>query len=173
MKYIILLLTISIYPFAIAGGQQPITAIFPMQQIYEGTEVFIGYDPLRLPCLERLVNFQGLDSYFEIDNNNIDITVSALGFVPCPDLSSPYNQFEKYSLGHLPKGSYSIQMYWVHPGRPLPVPPEIQRAPLGGTVQFDVLGVITVPTLNFFPLFLLGVIICFSTLLILRKRSLR
>ena len=172
MKYIILLLTILINPFANAGGQQPMTAIFPMHQIYEGTEVFIGYDPLRYPCLERLVNFQGLWSYTDIDNNNhIDFTISALGNSPCLDLSLPYEQYNKYSLGQLPAGEYTIQMYWVHPGRPLPVPPNIQRAIVGETINFEVLAAQPIPYTSIYTLIMLGVLLCILTLLVLRKQQ--
>jgi hypothetical protein len=158
-----------------AGGNQdlPVTAIVP-NYITVGTEVFIGYDRGRFPCLEAFPNFQGLLEYIEMDeDNNIEITVSGVAQFPCFDYSSTIEQFQFYSLGVLPVGNYSIQVYWTDPGTFLPVPPDLNRFEIGETVQFEVHAPVIIPSLSHTSLIILMVFMILISLLFHREKPLK
>ena len=182
MKNIILIILFNVISFnGLAGGttQLPVTAIIPAyntsistnSMIY-GTEVLIGYDRARFPCLEALVNFEGDTEYIEIDaNNNMEITISAVGHAPCLGFPTSYSQFQKYSLGVLPIGQYTIQMYWTDDATPLPVPPNLNRILHGLLIEFEIVAPVVVPFLNGYMIVALVLMIVFLAWIYFRKSS--
>ncbi len=176
---IVLLNLISIHCLAGGTTQLPVTAIIPAYNtsistntLIFGTEVLIGYDRARLPCFEALPNFEGDTEYIKIDaNNNMEITVSGLGSAPCLNLSTSYLQFQKYSLGVLPIGQYTIQMYWADISTPLPVPPDRNRVLFGQTIQFEILEPVVVPFLTIYMTVALVLMIVFLAWIYFRKSS--
>ena len=134
------------------AGFPPMTDVSP-NNITTGQDVIFGYDPLQTPCLEALPNFQGLTEYIEIDqDNHIEITISGLGSEPCLDIGVENPPYQYYSLGVLPEGEYSVQMYWTDTSTPLPVPPNLNRLTLGEVIQFGIFPPASVPTLGFWAL---------------------
>ena len=182
MKNIILIILLNVISFnGLAGGttQLPVTAIIPAyntsistnSMIY-GTEVLIGYDRARFPCFEALPNFEGDTEYIEIDaNNNMEITVSGLGSAPCLNLSTSYLQFQKYSLGVLPIGQYTIQMYLADDSTPLPVPPDMNRILYGLLIEFEVVAPVVVPLFNGYMIVALVLMIVLLSWFYFRKSA--
>ena len=162
------LLLVSINCFA---GFPPFTTVRP-SNVTVGTEVFIGYDPLQNPCLQSIPNFQGDSQYISIDSNNhIEITISALGFSPCLNLGIENPPYFFHSLGILPVGDYTVQMFWTDTSTPLPVPPNLNRLPLGETISFGVSEPVIIPFLSFYSLLLLGALFMFISLLHFKKNT--
>lgn len=150
----------------------PVTSI-KAHTIYEGDEIFIGYAPLRFPCLGVTIpNIFGDTEFIQIDaNNNIEITVpGGAGFI-CFDLDLVLSAYQFYSLGELPVGTYSIQMYWTVSSTPFPLLPGAPRLPLGENIQFEVLAPVIIPLFNFYSLIILGGIFMFISFFYLRKKS--
>jgi len=170
MKNILTSLFLLLINYICVAGTPPATAIIP-NHITVGTEVFIGYDPGLFPCIESLPNFQGLLDYIETDeNNNIEITVSGFGQFPCFGFPTPIGQFEFFSLGVLPVGVYSIQMFWADPATPLPVPPNLNQSLIGTIINFEVFAPTVVPASNLYSLGLLVLAVLFVTMSILKKK---
>ena len=170
MKKTITSLFLLFFNHICVAGTPPVTAIVP-NHITVGTEVFIGYDDGIFPCLEAFSNFQGLSEYIEMnENNEIEITVSGFGQTPCFGLPTPIGQFEFFSLGVLPVGVYSIQMYWADTSTPLPVPKNLNRGLIGGIVTFQVHEPVVIPVSNPYLLSLLVLIILLASLYFLNNR---
>jgi len=85
-------------------------------------------------------------------------------------LPTPIGQFEFFSLGVLPVGVYSIQMYWVSPSRPFPVPESVNRPLIGEVIQFEVFAPVLVPASNLYSLGLLVLGVLFVAMSILKKK---
>ncbi len=150
------------------AGFPPFTDINP-NNITVGQEVFIGFDPLQTPCLQGLPNFQGLTEFVEIDANNfIDITIVALGTSPCLNIGVENPPYQYYSLGVLPEGDYTVQMYWTDNSVALPVTDPLLRLAIGDLLQFRVGSPTPVPTLN-----ILGLMALLSLSLIIAGINLR
>ena len=169
MKNILYSLLLLLINHICVAGTPPVTAIVP-NHITVGTEVFIGYDDGIFPCLEAFPNFQGLSEYIEMDENNeIEITVSGVAQFPCFGFPTPIGQFQFFSLGVLPVGDYSIQVYWTDPATPLPVPPNLNRFEIGEIVQFQVNAPIVIPASNLYSLALLVLLVFFLALYFIKK----
>ncbi len=145
----------------------PVTSI-KAHLIYEGDEVFIGYSQTRLPCLTKIPNVNGNTEYIQIDNNNIEITVSGSDSFTCLDLDMLLEFYQFYSLGRLPKGIYNIQMYWTRPSLPFPTPPNSTRSTIGQNIQFEVLAPVVIPMSNPYSLIIFGGIIMLISLIFIR-----
>ncbi len=173
MKKLIFILSLFFLESSFAGFP-PMTDIMP-DEVRTGQEVFIGYDPLQDPCLEALPNFEGLTEYIEINGNNIEITISGLGVSPCLDIGVENPPYQYYSLGVLPEGEYTVQMYWADTSTPLPVPPNLNRLPLGELLSFSVLpppSTQAVPSFSFFATIILALgIIMIASFKSLRKNK--
>ena len=150
----------------------PVTSI-KAHTIYEGDEIFIGYAPLRFPCLGVSVpNIFGDTQFIQIDaNNNIEITVPGSPDSICFDLDVVLDAYQFYSLGELPVGTYNIQMYWSGTAIPFPLPPGASRLPIGDNIQFEVLAPVVVPLSNPYSLIILGGVIMFISLVFIRRKS--
>jgi len=64
-------------------------------------------------------------------------------------------------------------MYWTDTSTPLPVPPNLNRLPLGELISFGVFPPVFVPTLSLWALFLTITGFFMFSLLTLRKRLIR
>jgi len=171
MKKYILLATILLVNTNCFAGFPPFTSVSPSSVIV-GSEIFIGYDPLQFPCLQSLANFQGDSQYINIDSNNhVEITISALGFTPCLNIGVDNPPYTFHSLGILPVGEYTVQMYWTDTSTPLPVPPNLNRLPLGDVLSFGVLSPVVIPLLNFYSLIFLGVLLMLISLFHFRRNA--
>ncbi len=150
----------------------PVTSI-KAHTIYEGDEVFIGYSPIRFPCLgTKQSNIFGDTKFIQIDsNNNVDITVPGSAGSICFDLDIILDAYQFYSLGELPIGTYNIQMYWSGTAIPFPLPPGASRLAIGENIQFEVLAPVVIPFSNPYSLIILGGIIMLISLLFIRKKS--
>ncbi|MFC3193364.1 hypothetical protein ACFODZ_03805 [Marinicella sediminis] len=138
------------------AGFPPFTDVQP-DVVYEGQEVFVGYDPLQTPCLRALPNFQGLTEYIVMDEDNfIDITIVALGTSPCLNIGVDNPPYQYYSLGRLPIGEYTVQMYWAGSSTALPVGDPSERLTIGELLEFRVVQLAEVPVLGFELMLLLA-----------------
>lgn len=130
------------------AGFPPFTDV-ESEVVYVGQEVFVGYDPLQSPCLQGLANFQGLTEYMVMDDNNfIDITIVALGTSPCLNIGVEHPPYQYYSLGTLPVGQYTVQMYWADNSTTLPVVNPAERVAIGQLLTFGVVELADVPSLH-------------------------
>lgn len=81
-------------------------------------------------------NIQGLNSLVEINNQNvISLYVVHVSTGVCPGVRPPPIQ-GYFSLGELPEGSYTTEVYWVDSSQSLPV----QNVPPDDVFQFEVRG---------------------------------
>lgn len=154
MKKILLTFTLILVINLSHAGFPPFTDISP-NNITVGQEVFMGYDLIQSPCLQSVPNSQGLTSYVEMIGNHIDIIITGLGTSPCLNIPVTPPPYYYYSLGMLPEGNYTAQMYWVSPSRTFPLPEDVTPTALGETLAFSVGAPITVPTLGQWGIFAL------------------
>lgn len=152
------------------AGFPPLTDISP-NNITTGQEVFMGYDPLQSPCFQAVPNSQGLTSYVEVIGNHIDIIITGFGTSPCPNIGVENPPYQYYSLGVLPEGNYTAQMYWVNPSRTFPLPDSVTPVIFGETLSFGVLAPVSVPTLGDFGLIILGFVFFIIALFKFKKST--
>ncbi len=170
-KILILLILISNY--SLAGVPQK-TGILP-ETIFVGDEVQMALAAFFGFCIATEENIDGDRYYYEIDDNN-HITVIIVGFIfdPCAGGGAISGFTHFYSLGQLPTGNYTAQMYLVGFTDTFPPQPGQFGSLLGGNINFTVNALpVAVPSSTLYSITLLGLFIVVLAFVKLNMMSLK
>ncbi|WP_395377545.1 hypothetical protein [Marinicella sp. W31] len=157
--WIVYILLFLLFPTSLLAGAPSRLLLEPSVPSVNDT-ITLGVDPVLTPCLIFLQNNDGITELVEVNGNDISITVVALSFTPCPGTGS--GVFERFEIGLLPQGEYTLNAFWAGPTVSLPVANENLRISLGEPINFIVSGGSiprAVPSLGFFSIILLSVLI--------------